>query len=164
MSICTISVLAPDFLTLPGWLCVPAKSIHLSLPASACQASRERQKTGTHSRRRSYAKRRKVEKVEKNVKTHGERMQRNRRESYLPQSFLNNCYLFNNFKWLKLSVCLSLWLQILTPGCFHSKCQQIAAGAFHSHAALCANQCCFLFAVSIPSLPVLLCEPQTFWI
>lgn len=49
MSICTISVLASDFLTLPGWLCVrlPSPSIYLCLGVPSQQ--RERQKTGTHT-------------------------------------------------------------------------------------------------------------------
>ena len=111
ISICTISVLAPDFLTSPGWLCVPAKSIHLSLPQ--CAKAAERKKTETHARR-SCAKWR--------VSDSGRKNAQKRWESYLHQSFLSNCYLFYNFKWLKLSVCRSLSLQILTPGYFHSKC------------------------------------------
>lgn len=99
MSICTISVLAPDFLTLPGWLCVPAKSIHLSLPE--CASSRERTKTGTHSRR-SHAKWKRSGESGENIKTHRKEMNHT-----FPQLSLNNCYLFNNFKWLKLSV--SFW-------------------------------------------------------
>lgn len=73
MSICTISVLAPDFLTLPGWLCVPAKSIHLSLPQCAKPAQRENEDKNTLQE--------KLCQVEKsgesggNVKTWGERMQ-----------------------------------------------------------------------------------------
>lgn len=46
-SICTVSVLALDFLTLPGWLCVPAKSIHPSLPECAKPAVRDRRQEHT---------------------------------------------------------------------------------------------------------------------
>lgn len=102
MSICTISVLAPDFLTLPGWLCVTAKSVHLSLPRCAKPAERERRQEHTleevppsEEKWRKWTKR----------DDSGRKNAKKRRESYL----LNNC-LFNSFKWLKLSVCLSLWL------------------------------------------------------
>lgn len=97
MSICSISVLAPDFLTLPGWLCAPAKSVHLSLPPCAKPAERL-------TLWGVIAKPRKVEKVEKKVKTLGGRMQRKYRNHTFTGSFLNNCYLFNNFKWLRLYV------------------------------------------------------------
>lgn len=115
MSICTISALAADFLTLPGWrrcFC----QVHPSISASACQASRERQKTATHSLR-SYAK---SWKVEKNVKR--KNAKRKRGTDTFSSPFLNNSYLFNSFTWLKLSPRLRLWLQILTPGCVRSKC------------------------------------------
>lgn len=46
-SICTITLLAQVFCTLPGWLCVPAKSIHLSLLQCAKPAHRDRRQEHT---------------------------------------------------------------------------------------------------------------------
>lgn len=48
-SICSITRLAQVFCTLPGWLCVPAKSIHLSLLQRAKPAHRDRRQE--HTRR-----------------------------------------------------------------------------------------------------------------
>lgn len=87
-SICTISVLAKDFLASPGWLCAPAKSIHLSLPRCAKTEERERRQEHTPGEvMPSGEKWRKcIESERRNAKK--------RRELYLRQSVI--CFTFSS--------------------------------------------------------------------
>lgn len=135
-----------------GSSCVPSPSIYRCL----CVPSQHRENQDENTLQEVVPSGQKWRKWSER-KDSGRKTAKKRRESYFLRSFLNNCYLFNNFKCLKMCVCVCLWLWRLTPGCLH--CLQTAAGPFHPRCTLLTSAVFYLPS----SFPHLTSLPATFW-